>query len=52
LGSGLDTGLRTGLVGRFRVVGVLRGETSTFEPSLGAELADASTPPGLFAFLA
>jgi hypothetical protein len=36
----------------FRVVGVLRGETSTFELSLGAELADASTPPGLFAFLA
>jgi hypothetical protein len=39
-----------GLVGWFRVVGVLRAESQASNPSLGAEPANASTPPGLFPF--
>jgi hypothetical protein len=43
---GLGPRIGTGLVGWFRVVGVLRGDSQASNPSLGAEPADASTPPG------
>ena len=43
-------GLGAGLVGWFRVVGALRAESQASNPSLGAEPANASTPPGLFPF--